>query len=274
MSAKTMKKKEEHRALEPTIAWDILEILRKHEDTTIVTCTRVASALVNELATKVLFQDVKKKPLSKLPLDYESNQSDYDSKWKLQPKIKLEAALTDIYKGMKVVLTNNIDTKNGFCNGMFAVVEDFDENTQCLTVNTRTGKTLGIHPVTEEVEGHSKVTYFPVRVGYACTISMVQGMTLPHVTIWFDKPVCPVAAYVAMTRVPMDDKYLVAGKLCPRIDGQDEAVKIKPGNIRPQSWKKIPYELEDRVAIVGDIVFNLEAQPGNRRFSEMLATDL
>ena len=201
---------------EPTIAWDILEILRKHEDTTIVTCTRVASALVNELATKVLFQDVKKKPLSKLPLDYESNQSDYDSKWKLQPKIKLEAALTDIYKGMKVILAKNIDTKNGFFNGMFAVVEDFDENTQCLTVKTRTGKTLGIHPVTEEVEGHSKVTYFPVGVGYACTIPKVQGMTLPHITIWLDKPGCRAAAYVAMTRVPMDDMYFIAGKVCPR----------------------------------------------------------
>ena len=42
--------------------WDVLELLRAHPDTTIATCTSKGAALINELATQVLFRDRHKKP--------------------------------------------------------------------------------------------------------------------------------------------------------------------------------------------------------------------
>ena len=105
---------------------------------------------------------------------------------------------------------------NDFVNGMSGEVEDYDASSKCLQVMTRTGKRLAVHLCTEDVEGHGRVTSFPVRLGYACTIPKVQGATLPHITIWLDKPGCRAAAYVALSRVEHDENYLVAGAVCPR----------------------------------------------------------
>ena len=57
---------------------------------------------------------------------------------------------------------------------------------------------------------------FPVRLGYASTVPKVQGMTLPHVTLWLDHPGCRAAAYVAMSRVQKDEDYLIAGLVSPK----------------------------------------------------------
>ena len=75
---------------------------------------------------------------------------------------------------------------------------------------------VAVHMVTSELEDGRKVSCFPVRMGYACTVPKVQGMTLPHVTAWLDSVCCRAAAYVALSRVATDEDYLVAGKLCPK----------------------------------------------------------
>ena len=92
----------------------------------------------------------------------------------------------------------------------------FDERSQCLEVMTKTRKRLAVHLITEDVEGHGRVTYFPVRLGYACTVQKVQGSTLDHITIWLDVPGCRAAAYVALSRVQYDSDYLIGGVVCPR----------------------------------------------------------
>ena len=100
---------------------------------------------------------------------------------------------------------------------MSATVESYDERSKCLEVLTRTGQRLAVHMVSHELEDGRRVTCFPVRLGYACTIPKVQGMTLPHVTIWLDTIGCRAAAYVAMSRVQRDEEYLIAGgPLTPR----------------------------------------------------------
>lgn len=206
-----------HRAwktAEPT-AWDILELLRKHEDTTIVTCTRKGSAKVNDLAKQVLFEDRKKEALAEVPLDYEMESSNYLQSGGLKPG-RLQGAKTTIFKGLRVFLTKNMSKRDDFVNGMAATVEAYDSTSKCLDVLTKTGKRLAVHLVTEEVEGHGRVTYFPVRVGYACTVPKIQGQTLAHICIWLDAPCCRAAAYVAMSRVKLDRDYLIAGKVCPR----------------------------------------------------------
>ena len=199
---------------DPT-AWDVLQLLRKHENTTIVTCTRKGSGLVNKLASKVLFEDRKQESLAELPLDYEMNAANYLDTGKLKSG-RLQATRTSIFKNMKIFLTKNMSKKDDFVNGMAARIEAYDAQSKCLQVMTRTGKRLAVHLFTEEVEGHGNVTYFPVRLGYACTIPKVQGQTLPHVTIFLDAGGCRAAAYVAMSRVKSDTDYLIAGKVCPR----------------------------------------------------------
>ena len=45
---------------------------------------------------------------------------------------------------------------------------------------------------------------------------LLQGMTLPHITLWLDVPCCRAGAYVAMSRVSMDQDYLIAGPVTPK----------------------------------------------------------
>ena len=130
---------------------------------------------------------------------------------------------------MRLFLTRNDDKENDFVNGMGATVEEFDEKTGCMEVLTDTGKRLSFGKRTAEFEveipGSDSeddvktrkftVSAYPVRLGYACTIYKVQGMTLPHVTIWLDRSGAKAAGYVALSRVRSDDDYLIAGKVTP-----------------------------------------------------------
>ena len=199
---------------EPT-AWDLLELLRQHPHTTIVTCTRGASAFVNGLAAKVLFHDRHKNALGTIPMDYDANEANFQAQGKLREGA-LEPSRTEIFEGQRIFLTRNIDKANDFVNGMSAVIENFDPGSMCLHATTATGRPLAVHLCTEDIENHGRVTSFPVRLGYACTIPKVQGATLRHITIWLDRALCRAAAYVAMSRVERDEDYLVAGNVGPQ----------------------------------------------------------
>ena len=115
-----------------------------------------------------------------------------------------------------MILVKNLNKKDDFVNGMQVKAVDFNESSQCLEVITKTKKRLAIHLYTEDVEGHGRVTYFPVRLGYASTIQKVQGSTLEHITLWLDVPGCKAAAYVALSRVEYDKNYLIGGVVAPR----------------------------------------------------------
>ena len=170
----------------------------------------------DSFCAQVLFKDRKKLPLGVIPMDYEANQENYDKKGSLRKGRRLQPAKTSIYAGLRLYLTKNLCKEEDFVNGMQAIVQSYDDQHKCLEVTTRTGKRLAVHLVTEEVEGYGKVTCFPVRLGYACTVQKVQGTTLPHVTLFLDVPGCRAAAYVALSRVRRDGDYLIAGKVCPR----------------------------------------------------------
>ncbi len=129
---------------------------------------------------------------------------------------QLRASQTDIFEGQRIFLTRNLDKGHDFVNGMPAIVDAFEGDASCQLVTTSTGRCLAVHLYTEEVENRGNVTFFPVRVGYACTIQKIQGATLSHVTAWLDRPGCRAAAYVALSRVQMDTDYLLAGRLTPK----------------------------------------------------------
>ena len=200
--------------------YDLQQLWRKHPNTTVVTCTRTGSNLVNELALKLFFVDRHKHDLGTALLDYESNLDNYNvdprGGCQLKKKGKLQPAETKVYEGLRVFLTRNISKPDDFVNGMRAVVRAYDPKSQCLEVVTQTGKRLAIHLITEELPDGRKVTCLPVRLGYACTVPKVQGMTLEHITLWLDAAGCRAAAYVAMSRVQDDKDYLIGGKVGTR----------------------------------------------------------
>eukprot|EP00438_Fugacium_kawagutii_P027514 Skav228568 [mRNA] locus=scaffold4561:615:1223:- [translate_table: standard] len=188
---------------EPT-SYDILDLFHKHPDTTVVTCSRKACAKANQLAAEAFFEHRYKRPIGEVLFDYEPNLDNYDAKNNLKPG-HLRGAQTKIYKDMRIFLTKNVDKEYNFVNGMAATIEAFDARSKYLEVVTRTGQRLAVHMVTNKLEDGRKVACFPVRVGYACTVPKVQGMTLPHITIWLDSVGCRAAAYVAMSRVQTDE---------------------------------------------------------------------
>ena len=204
-----------HRAWEGSEpdAWDVLSVLRKTDyKTTMVTCTRKGALLLNELAAKVLFEDRHQEPLAELPLDWEADPANFDKEG--EPMDGVEALPTHIYKGMRIVLTKNLNKRQDFVNGMGAVVEAYDPASGCLTVQTMTGKRLAICEIRERV-GRRDVGFFPVRLGYAATVQKVQGQTLEHITLWLDRACCRAAGYVALSRVRRDEDYLIAGNVTP-----------------------------------------------------------
>eukprot|EP00435_Cladocopium_sp_Y103_P046366 s2601_g13.t1 len=208
-----------HRAwtTEQPTKYDILDLWRKHPGTTVVTCTRAGCARVNELAAKVFFEERHKTPLGEAPLDYESNLDNYEEKGPVKlKKGKLRPQETKVYAGMRVFLTRNVSKPDDFVNGMLAEVQAYDPKSRCLEVITRTGKRLAVYPITEELPDGGKITSLPVRLGYACTVPKVQGMTLEHITLWLDAAGCRAAAYVALSRVKNDADYLIGGKVGPK----------------------------------------------------------
>ena len=205
-----------HRAWEGSEpdAFDVLSVLRKTEyKTTMVTCTRKGALLLNELAVKVLFPDRHQEPLAELPLDWEADPANFDKEG--DPVKDAQALPTQIYGGLRIVLTKNLNKRQDFVNGMGAVVEDYDAASGCLTVETNTGKRLAICKIRERV-CRQDVDFYPVRLGYAATVQKVQGQTLEHVTLWLDRPFCRTAGYVALSRVRRDEDYLIAGNVSPQ----------------------------------------------------------
>jgi hypothetical protein len=208
------------RGKEPS-AWDLQELFRKHANTRIVTCTKRGAALVNNLASDVLFRHRHKQPLGTLPGDYDANPDNSPPKGEKRTQ-KLCASTLTVYKDMRIHLTRNMDKENGFVNGMTCRVKHYDEEAKALEVVTEGRKRLIVHLITEDVvddEGKKlgRVTYFPIRLGYASTVQKVQGSTLDHVTVWLDCPGCRAAAYVALSRVRRDEDYLIGGSLHPNL---------------------------------------------------------
>ena len=193
-----------------------LSLFRRTENkTTIATCTKKGAALVNDLAAEVLFKDRKQKALACIPMDWELNTDNFELDGTLKEDVVPKPKMQEIYKGMRLSLTKNMDKRHDFVNGMGADVLDYHEESRCLSVRTVTGKDLAVHLVTEKVDGRNVVS-FPVRLGYAGTVQRIQGMTLEHVTLWLDRAGCRAAGYVALSRVQYDKDYLIAGLVAPR----------------------------------------------------------
>ena len=195
---------------EPTAA-DIERLLQRTDnDTTVITCTRRGAALVNQLCLEVLYIQPAVPLLGRVLADYECNPVNYDETGKLLEQLPRPLDLP-LYTGLRLRLTRNVDKPNDFVNGMSAVVLSFDHHKQAILVETETRQRLCVYPITTDEVPGGRLTYYPVKPGFADTVHKYQGAELRHVTFWPDRPGCPAAGYVALSRVRKDVDYLLGG---------------------------------------------------------------
>ena len=190
---------------------DMEAMLRQTPDTTFVTITRRAAAVLNNLALEVLFAGAV--PLGTVAADPESNLENYDPHGRL---IAMAPQELPIFLGARILLTRNLDKKRDFVNGMAATVLGMKRSS--VVVQTKTGKILTVFPHRDEEardENHAGVAYLPLRLGYATTLQKIQGATLDHATIWLDAANIEAAGYVALSRVRRDADWRFLGHLTP-----------------------------------------------------------
>ena len=189
---------------------DVAGMLEETPNTTFVTITRRAAAVLNQLALEVLHGD--SPPEAIAPGDPEDNLDNYNERGR---QIGWEPARLPIYVGARVTLTRNLDKPRDFVNGMSATVLGIKGNS--VVVQTKTGRVLTIFPYTdEEVEDPSwRRTFLPMRLGYAATLQKLQGATLDHATIWLDVANIEAAGYVALSRVRKDADWRFMGHMMP-----------------------------------------------------------
>lgn len=115
---------------------------------------------------------------------------------------------TNIFKGMRIILTQNRDKKNGIVNGQPGIVLMMKSMT--VLIKLPNGKTVSVYPVStitkrsdqDDNEESCINTCYPFVPGYAITICKSQGQTLDNVIVWFDtNSLGQGAAYVALSRV-------------------------------------------------------------------------
>ena len=129
-----------------------------------------------------------------IPADYESNPENFGEAGGLRGDRCPEPLPLDLYEGLRIRLTKNVNKKEDYVNGMAAAVRSYNRKSGGVVVDTETGQTLCIYPITNDDVPQGRVTYYPLRPGYADTAQKFQGAELPHVTFWPDRPGCPAAA--------------------------------------------------------------------------------
>ncbi|CAE7787117.1 unnamed protein product [Symbiodinium sp. CCMP2592] len=189
---------------EPT-ELDVQGMLQETPQTLFLTITRRNSALLNDLAVRALYGDAE--PLCFVPGDYESNVDNYDGFGQL---VDCQPLHLPIYVGMRVTLTRNVQKEQNFVNGMRAVVLAVQRSS--VLVQTHCGDVISVFPYTDDeifIAGERRrVTYLPLRLGYATTLQKIQGATLEHITVWLDVPNVEAAA---LSRVQYDQNWRFLG---------------------------------------------------------------
>ena len=192
----------------PPTVQKLRTLLHAHPQTTILTCTRFGAHEVNVCAMTALFGRFP--PKATIDADIASNPENY-VRGVMKPIDELQPTRLDIFVGMKIYLTHNVNKSADFVNGMLCDVVRYDARSRGVEVFTRTGRRLMVFPWTNNELGNH--TYYPMRAGYASTIIKFAGAELPHVTVYLEIDGIPGAAYTAISRVEYEANFLLAGIL-------------------------------------------------------------
>ena len=229
------------------------DLLAKHPETTILTCTKKKERWINELAVQALFGN--RKPIVTIKGDIEQNPENYDDTGKLREDRRPKPAQIPIFKGIKLCITQNVRKQDGYVNGMCCEVEQFDENGNggVLRVKLENGERL---PITMWTDMHkTNVRYFPVRMGYGSTIYKAQEGEYKHVTVWLDVRFMPAAAYTALSRVARMEDLLLGGELAKEhfvpTNYKHPGVSIAWYQIFKQTKAKLPGQAGKRATTAG-----------------------
>ena len=110
---------------------------------------------------------------------------------------------TNIYTGMRMVITQNRDKANNVVNGQLGIV-------QTVFLKLPTGKVVNVYPVASLKNGQQQTVYH-FSAAYATTMCKAQGQTLQKAVLWFDiDRIPPGTAYVALSRVKTLDIYFLS----------------------------------------------------------------
>jgi ATP-dependent exoDNAse (exonuclease V) alpha subunit len=156
----------------------LIEAFELNPSSTILTFTNKAANELNNLITSTAFANA-------TPLCFSQLDSETDA--------------MPIYKGMRVMITQNRDKPNNVVNGQIASVEMCHNATIILKLPGN--KLVPTYPVTF-LSPTGRKTCYPFRVGYATTMCKAQGQTLTKAILWFDiDNIPPGTAYIALSRV-------------------------------------------------------------------------
>jgi len=105
-----------------------------------------------------------------------------------------------LYRGLKVVITQNRDKQNGVVNGQPATVM-YREGASVFLLHPKE-YICYVYPVTlTDHEGNRRIVY-PFTPAYSSTISKIQGQNMKKIILWLDCEKVPKgAAYVALSRI-------------------------------------------------------------------------
>ena len=181
---------------------DIRAVFAETPDTVFVTITKAAAAAVNALAVSTFFPD--QSPLAVLPGDPDANPANFRG----SEQHAWEPAPIPIFLGARVQLTKNLHKEMDYVNGMGATILGLQQGG--VRVRTDTGFTVVVYPWTD---GDSRTTFHPMRLGYANTLTKLQGATLDSMTLYLDVANIPAAGYVALSRVRYDKQWRFVGHL-------------------------------------------------------------
>ena len=187
----------------------IRRYIKRFPQTTILTCTRRGTSVINNLVLRAKFP--KRKPLAYLPGDVDANPDNYLRDGAMKPASQLRSLWVPIFLGMKICITQNVRKEADFVNGMVATVEEFYPASSGLRVRTATGRCVVIYKWKNPREP-GLPAHYPIRPGYASTIAKYQGAELSHVTVYLDARNVPGAAYTALSRVQSGRQYRLAGR--------------------------------------------------------------
>jgi hypothetical protein len=157
---------------------DILQALINHPNSTVITVSHKAANRIN----KVVLHSI---------LDKSS----------FLGYVECDCALGKIplYKGMRVIITQNRNKQLSVVNGRVAHVVQMEGNTVFL--NLGNNNVVQVYPVSFPDENGSLKTVLPFMPAYALTIPKAQGQTLNECIVWLDGVmVAPGGAYVALSR--------------------------------------------------------------------------
>ena len=119
-----------------------------------------------------------------------------------------------VYKGMKVMITQNRNKQLGVVNGRVAHVIQMQGKTVFLKLANN--NIVQVYPVTFPRDDQSLRPLVPFMPAYALTIPKAQGQTLTNCIVWLDSPVvAPGGAYVALSRVKCFDNIRFMTRIIP-----------------------------------------------------------